>query len=338
MNTHELPMILFTVIAQMCIGAFIVLGFIQIFGRAKYGEKVLNHVTDPALYAIGPALVLGLIISMFHMNDVFHTLNVIRHWQSSWLSREIIFGVTFAGFGFLFALFQWFKIGSAALRQVLAAITAVFGICLLWAMSSIYATLRSVPAWHSWFVPYQFTATALLLGSLLVCTALVITNAVYDKHPSLEVSKKFRSKKMAKVGGGADAGSVAGGGDVDHGLRAKEWAFTVSSVRALSFVAAVVGALIIVAYPIYLAQLSTGNETAQAALQMYSGAFFIVRLVLLALASIVMAFITFTVAAAAKKRTAVVLAWWVSIAFVLAIAAELMGRSLHYDVLLRVGI
>lgn len=326
MNMHELPMILFTVIAQMCIGAFIVLGFIQIFGRAKYGEKVLNHVTDPALYAIGPALVLGLVISMFHMNDVFHTLNVIRHWSSSWLSREIIFGVAFAGFGFLFALFQWFKIGSAALRQILAGITALLGICLLWAMSSIYAILRAVPAWNNWFVPYQFTATALLLGSLLVCTALVITNAVYDKAPSKKKSEK-KARKFARVGG-----------EADPALRSKEWAFTVSTVRALSFVAAIVGALIIVAYPIYLSQMAAGNATAQEAAATYTGAFFIVRLVLLAFASIVMAFITFTVASAAKKRAATGLAWWVSIAFVLAIIAELMGRSLHYDVLLQVGI
>ncbi|HHU40433.1 MAG TPA: dimethylsulfoxide reductase, partial [Propionibacterium sp.] len=34
---------------------------------------------------------------MLHMHDLTHTLNVLRHWQSSWLSREIIFGILFAG-------------------------------------------------------------------------------------------------------------------------------------------------------------------------------------------------------------------------------------------------
>ncbi|HEX7806903.1 MAG TPA: DmsC/YnfH family molybdoenzyme membrane anchor subunit, partial [Cellulomonas sp.] len=92
MNTHELPMIIFTVLAQMSVGAFVVLGVVQVVASRRFGKESVDKVTDPALYAIGPALVLGLVASMFHMNDVFHTLNVVRHIGSSWLSREIVFG------------------------------------------------------------------------------------------------------------------------------------------------------------------------------------------------------------------------------------------------------
>lgn len=35
MNIHELPMIIFTVVAQMSVGAFWALGAIQLLGRAR---------------------------------------------------------------------------------------------------------------------------------------------------------------------------------------------------------------------------------------------------------------------------------------------------------------
>ena len=33
MNVHELPMILFTVLSQMSVGAFVILGLVQVLGR-----------------------------------------------------------------------------------------------------------------------------------------------------------------------------------------------------------------------------------------------------------------------------------------------------------------
>ena len=59
MNLHELPMIFFTVMAQMSVGAFLVLGVIQTFGSLRHDSKTIDRVADPALAAIGPTLVLG---------------------------------------------------------------------------------------------------------------------------------------------------------------------------------------------------------------------------------------------------------------------------------------
>lgn len=145
MNLHELPMIIFTVFAQMSVGAFLVLGVVQTFGSLRHDSKTIDRIADPALYAIGPTLVLGLIASMFHMNDVFNVMNVFRGWQTSWLSREIIFGIGFAALGFLFALLQWCKWGSARLRQVLAAVTAIVGVGLIVVMSMIYYRCARCP-------------------------------------------------------------------------------------------------------------------------------------------------------------------------------------------------
>ena len=61
MNVHELPMIVFTILAQMSVGAFVVLGAIQVTARVRgrvSGEQ-LDRLTDPALYAVGVTLVFG---------------------------------------------------------------------------------------------------------------------------------------------------------------------------------------------------------------------------------------------------------------------------------------
>ena len=36
MNVHELPLIAFTILAQMCVGAFVVLGILQVFATRIY--------------------------------------------------------------------------------------------------------------------------------------------------------------------------------------------------------------------------------------------------------------------------------------------------------------
>jgi hypothetical protein len=46
-----------------------------------------------------------------------HTLNVLRHPQTSWLSREIMFGSGFALLGFVFAMLSWFKRPAFAIQR-----------------------------------------------------------------------------------------------------------------------------------------------------------------------------------------------------------------------------
>ena len=60
MNVHELPMILFTVIGQMSVGAFWTLGAIHLYGYSKkMSPETIDRITNTALYAAGPLLVLG---------------------------------------------------------------------------------------------------------------------------------------------------------------------------------------------------------------------------------------------------------------------------------------
>ncbi|MFP7696784.1 dimethyl sulfoxide reductase anchor subunit family protein [Trueperella sp. LYQ143] len=348
MNLHELPMILFTVIAQMCVGMFIILGATQLWLSAKADSTTVDRLTLPILYVIGPALVFGLIASMFHMNDVMHVLNVIRHWQSSWLSREIIVGVGFAGAGFLFAVMQWFRIGSRALRQALGLITAVIGVALVFVMSMIYTSLRSVPAWHTWVVPFQFFATTIMLGAAAVAAAIGVMTVIRQRAARSKVSpvpvppravKNTTDPKGRPRSLRDRLGFTRNITEINAPASPEEWTYSVRLVRACSVVSALAAVGVLISYTMHIQNLATNpSPAATASLAVYSGLFFWARLVLLALGAIVLGALVYRIAGKAMLEKPAPLAALVTLTFFLILVAEFMGRSLHYASMMRIGI
>lgn len=317
MSLDELPMIIFTVLAQMSVGAFLVLGVIQLFGSMKYDRRTIDRVADPALYAIGPTLVLGLLASMFHMHDVFHVLNVFRGVGSSWLSREIVFGMAFAGLGFLFALMQWFKWGSARLRQIVAALTAIVGVGLIFVMSMIYFSLKTVPAWATWFTPVQFALTTILLGSLAVGTAF-LTATMFQRH-LLERDGKFFGAKVSPE-------------KADH-IQVND--LMANSLRGIAITVIAAGSALLVLIPIHLSQLAQLGEIGAMSAEAYSGTLFFLRLVLIATGAGLLAI--FIYAFARAKANPKPLAIVVTLAFALVFIGEILGRAQFYESMVRIG-
>ncbi|WP_052465832.1 dimethyl sulfoxide reductase anchor subunit family protein [Mobilicoccus massiliensis] len=345
MNVHELPMLLFTILAQMSVGAFIVLGVITIGARLsrRYGAAEVEELSDPAVLAVGGALVLGLGASMFHMNDVFHVFNVFRHLETSWLSREIVSGILFAASGFAYAACQIFRIGSPRLRQGLALLTAVLGVVLLVAMSMVYMSLSTVPAWHTWLTMARFFTTALLLGSFAVGTAFV-TVAMLRRRGA------FRGRLAARLGGGQ--------------LSPSGESLMFASLRAIAVAGIVLLLLQLVWYVLTLTHLMGLGQIGLRSAESYTGGVAIARFVLSILGAGLLGLFLFRLAAAAhvasadqvdpsagrptpgagaaglqhrewgrRERVAAVM----TAAFVLVLASEFIARAAFYESMQRIG-
>ncbi|MDO5672376.1 MAG: dimethyl sulfoxide reductase anchor subunit [Actinomycetaceae bacterium] len=335
MNMHELPMIIFTVVAQMSIGAFITLGVLHVW-VLRFDSSLAKRIIEPIQYAIGPVLVFGLMASMLHMNDPFNVLNVFRHWDSSWLSREIITGIGFSGFGFLYAASYWWRLGGQVLQGILAAVTAVFGVLLLVSMSMIYYSVEKVPAWHTPILPVQFTATSVLLGVLYVACVLVLTIWVRNRLAARVKTLSPPAKEaqgvwaLLRLRENTDA--------INAPTSDEEWRASQSLLQGLAIVAGLAGSVLLITYPLHFLNLSEAGPVGAQALGAFAGPFFMVRLLLLGASAIVLSGFIVRVSHLSVRDTPRVIVTLTVVTFVLCFAGEMMGRSLHYDSMVGFGI
>ena len=180
MNVREWALITFTILAQMSVGSFLVLGVVHYFSARHSGPDEADRLSDRALLAIGPALLLGLAASLLHLGNPINAYRAIANLGTSWLSREIFCGVLFAALGGAFAFLQWRKLGSAAFRNFVALAAAGVGLLLVLSMAMVYM-LPAEPAWNLVTTPLSFFATTFLLGVLAMGAAFVANYAYLQR-------------------------------------------------------------------------------------------------------------------------------------------------------------
>lgn len=307
MNVREWALIAFTILAQMSVGSFLVLGVVHFFAARKEGLEEADRMSDTALLAIGPVIVLSMIVSLIHLGNPMNAYRAVTNFDSSWLSREILATVSFTIVGGVFALMQWRKIASPLIRNIAAWIAAIIGVALVYSMSNVYM-LSTQPAWDSYATPVAFFATTLLLGVLATGTAFVANYAyVQRKNPGC-------ADKQCQL------------------LRAAVRWFAVSAVVLL-------GIELIVA-PLQIAYLAAGTSAAaQTSAAIVFGEFGLVlavRLVLVFLgAGIIGLFLYQNATSPGQEKLMGSLTY---AAFVIVFVAEVLGRFVFYAAHVRVGI
>lgn len=177
MNSNEWALIIFTILGQMSVGAFLILGIVRLYATHKAGAAEADRLSDRALIAIILTMGLGLLASIFHLGNPINAPRAITNLATSWLSREIFFGVGFGLLGAVYAIMQWFKLGTAQVRNVIAWLAGLVGIVLVFCMARAYM-LPTQPAWNSLATPISFYATSLLLGSLALGAAFFINYTI----------------------------------------------------------------------------------------------------------------------------------------------------------------
>lgn len=182
METRDWALVIFTIFAQMAVGSFIILGVVHFFVARKSGNEEADRMSDRALLAIGPVLVLGTLASFLHLGNPVNAWRAIGNIDSSWLSREILFNVLFIGAGAVFALAQWRKLSTATVRNAIAGAAALIGIALVYSMSNVYM-IRTVPAWNTAATLLSFFTTTFLLGAMAVGMAYA-ANYTYMQRKS----------------------------------------------------------------------------------------------------------------------------------------------------------
>lgn len=307
MTIQEWALIVFTIVMQMAVGSFVILGGVHYFAQRKSGIEEADKLSDRALLAIGPVVVLGLIVTLFHLGNPLNAPRAISNLGTSWLSREIALALLFVIGGAVFAFMQWRKIATPVLRNVLALVVAAVGLVLVYAMASIYR-LPTIPAWDNIATPLTFYITTFLLGSLAMGAAFV-TNFWY-----------LRRKNMDE--------------------KNTQYVMLATTLRWIALLSIALLGLQFIVIPLYIGWLATHTSTAAAESASIildeNGLVLALRLILVFVgAGIFSVFVYQNTSSESKVRVMGNLAF---AAFGLVLVAEILGRYLFYASMVRIGI
>ncbi len=302
MNTREWALLVFTILGQLATGLFLVLLIVRTFAIRKAGLEQAQQWTDVPLYLAFPIMGLGLLAALFHLGKLAHVFGATPNLATSMMSWEVVTAVIFLILTGIYALLQWRKIASEGLRTILAWVTAVIGLVLLYFMSVTYM-LPSQLAWETFATPVNFYTTALLLGVLGAACTLLANYARIQKAGSLPQEL----------------------------LR--------NTLQGLAIAAFILMGVEFLVLPIYMAYLSTQGPTTIQTLHMQIdtyGVVLVMRLILVFVGVGLLAGYLYRNAGMSSKEK--VLANVTYIAFVLVLASEVLGRFLFYATNVRIGV
>ena len=171
MAWHEWPLILFTVLAQTAVGAFILLGAVILSGKLCIG---VNDRLHKAMFFIWVLMGLGFMASTMHLGSPLRAFNALNNVGSSWLSNEIFTGSAFFGLGGVYWLLEMLDKGSEKIRKALLVAGMVVGLSFMFSMTKLYL-LDTVPTWNTVYTPIAFLSTMVISG--LIFGHLLLTGA-----------------------------------------------------------------------------------------------------------------------------------------------------------------
>jgi DMSO reductase anchor subunit len=155
MNSMELPLVIFTVLAQAAVGLSVFSVARQWAAQGPAPRLRTEWIAAAALLGV------GLLVSLAHLGDVLGAPRAIVHLSSSWLSREVL---AFMAYGVL-AVGAVAAVGSAAQGWV-TKLAAVVGLAALFVQAMVYSP-PSFPALNNGLPLAFFLVTAAVLGASL---------------------------------------------------------------------------------------------------------------------------------------------------------------------------
>jgi DMSO reductase anchor subunit len=140
--------------------------WLAVFGAFGVAPITLEFGLTGFALALG-LVSIGLLSSTFHLGRPERAWRAVTQWRSSWLSREGVAALaTYLPAGAL--AIGWVFFGRVSGAYVLAAILTVAGAVLtVWCTGMIYASLKTIPAWHQPLVAPLYLVLGLSTGAVL---------------------------------------------------------------------------------------------------------------------------------------------------------------------------
>ncbi len=197
LRSREDPLVLFTLITQAVVGAFLVLFLGPMLGLSVFQATEHPVLYPVALFSMIALQTFGLVISTLHLGRPHRFYRAFNNLKHSPVSREVAAVAVFynllgayAVFSGVPQLFSWLPPSVLGfLTQASGWLAVIAGPASLYFMHKIYR-IKARPFWNHWQVLSSFYGSMLTLGPLLaallfVPALLVQGQAVYSLLPWL---------------------------------------------------------------------------------------------------------------------------------------------------------
>ncbi|SMY15275.1 DmsC/YnfH family molybdoenzyme membrane anchor subunit [Photobacterium aquimaris] len=174
MAWHEWPLIVFTVLAQTAVGAYLLVGSVIL--RNTLTTEISDRL-HKAMFFIWVLMGFGFMASTMHLGSPLRAFNALNQVGSSWLSNEIFTGSLFFALGGSYWLLALLKLGPVVLRKIILVIGMLVGISFIYSMIMVYL-ISTVPTWNTLYTPLAFVLTTILSG--LIFGHLLLTIAKHN--------------------------------------------------------------------------------------------------------------------------------------------------------------
>lgn len=167
MHFVELPLVVFTVLAQCAVGAYLL---ITTRLACVNDEAKLNDIAIKSLFFVLGFMAIGFGASTSHLGSPLRAFNSLNRVGASGLSNEILTGSLFFGLAGMYWLAEvltalgkaWF---GKTIRTALRYLGAISGVVFMAAMIKVYL-INTVPLWDTIYTPLNFTFTVITAGLL----------------------------------------------------------------------------------------------------------------------------------------------------------------------------
>ncbi len=158
--------IFFTTASGAGYGMLALLGFLNAFKVIELSQPAATVVFIVAFLLI----TFGLIASTFHLGHPERALRAFSQWRTSWLSREGVAAVI-TYIPFLIFAYGWiFQNNTQGIFLVFGVIGALCSLVTVFITSMIYASLKTIHAWHNIWTPFGYLILSLMSGALFLNT------------------------------------------------------------------------------------------------------------------------------------------------------------------------
>jgi len=173
MNVREWALPVYTILMQLAVGALLVLWLIRSLAVSKFSHQEIERIIRNPILVIAFTAVVAMGGAHFHLSRPLHSYLAVLNFKSSWLSREIVFSVSFFLTTMSLLYLTYFQTQRRQLISFIGWLAIGLGIILIYCMARIYLIPTQI-AWNSTTVVFSFYSTALMLGCMAIACLMVL--------------------------------------------------------------------------------------------------------------------------------------------------------------------